>query len=469
MDTTSVGQQGRRLRSWKEIAAFFGCDERTVKRWEDVRGLPVHRVPNGSRSAVFAYEDELRTWLHTKSGDDTSKSAVDGAGDSDKAGKVLLHRVIGGTGTIPHKWLLGLVLIIIAVTMAFALPRMKALAPPSGELRTSNRDSDSAEARRSYQAGLYGWQSRTPVGLSRAVDDFTQAIVYDPKYAKAYAGLADCYNLLREYTAMPSDYAFPRAKAAAERAVALDPSLAGAHAALAFADFYWSHDTTAALREFERAIRLDPNNASSRQWYAVVLANLRRLPEALVQIDEAQQLDSASSSILADKGIILFDSGRVDEAISLLRGLEETAPQFSSPRLYLADIYRARNDDAGFVREFSTYARLREHGADRAIAQSAAEGLATGGHKGMLMAMLRVQQRLFSKEQDAAYLLAETNAQLGNTHEAMRYLRLSFSRHESAAVALNNQAEFRTLHALPDFVNLVKSAGLMPNSLLGPR
>ncbi|HEY4113779.1 MAG TPA: tetratricopeptide repeat protein, partial [Rhizomicrobium sp.] len=317
-----------------------------------------------------------------------------------------------------------------------------------------------AEAERLYRAGLYAWQTRTPVGLTHAVDDFTQAIVHDPQYAQAYAGLASCYNLLREYTAMPASYAFPRAKAAAERAIALDPSLADAHASLAFIDFYWTHDAATAEREYKRAIALSPNGATAHHWYANFLTNFGRFREALAEIDTAQQIDTSSTSILADKGMILFVAGRTDEAITLLRQLEETEPRFSSPHFYLAMISRARGDDAGFVRESLTDAAIRQDPTFHAIAAAASRGLAQGGHKGMLLALLAAQQQRFGQQDDSAYQLAMTYAQLGDTKQALRYLQLSFRRHETDVVSLNIEPLFRPLRTLPQFRKLVRQAGL---------
>src|SRR6185312_1061209 len=169
------------------------------------------------------------------------------------------------------------------------------------------------EAQAFYNAGLFEWQSRTPAGLRHAIDDFTQAIVRDPQYAEAYAGLAHCYELLREYTTVTPDYAFPRAKAAADRAIALDPSLADAHLALAFADFYWSHDAVTARRELQGAVSLAPGNAVAHHWYATFLLEMAEYREAIAQIDRAAALDTESVAIQADKGLILFYAGRHDE------------------------------------------------------------------------------------------------------------------------------------------------------------
>src|SRR5690348_16883753 len=207
----------RRLTSWKEIAAYVGRDERTVKRWEASRGLPIRRVPGASHGSVFAYAHEIEAWLHGHAGTDPALPA---------ATKPALE---------PERRLKPLILPVLLVSVAIAVVTMAVLrifspAPPreAQDRLAAPRVTHvpSAEARAFYAEGLYAWQTRTPAGLARAVDDFTQAIVRDPQYARAYAGLAACYNLLREYTTMAPEDAFPRAKAAAERAIALDPSLA---------------------------------------------------------------------------------------------------------------------------------------------------------------------------------------------------------------------------------------------------
>ncbi len=104
------------------------------------------------------------------------------------------------------------------------------------------------EAKELYLKGRYYWNKRTPEALNTAIDYLTQAVVRDPNYAQAYVGLADSYNLLREFAAMPSDQAFTRAGAAAERAVALDDTSAEAHASLAFCLFWgdWKQDAGCA-------------------------------------------------------------------------------------------------------------------------------------------------------------------------------------------------------------------------------
>src|ERR1019366_4026317 len=141
------------------------------------------------------------------------------------------------------------------------------------------------EAQDLYLKGRYYWDKRTPDDLNKAVDFFTQASIRDPNYAQAYVGLADCYNLLREYAAMTPEEAYPRALAAAKTAVELDDSSAEAHNSLAFVTFYWNWDVAGAEREFRRALELNPTYVVAHHWYATFLMTIGRLPEALEQID----------------------------------------------------------------------------------------------------------------------------------------------------------------------------------------
>jgi Tfp pilus assembly protein PilF len=129
---------------------------------------------------------------------------------------------------------------------------------------------------------------------------------------------------------MPPDEAYPRAMAAAKRAIAVDDSLSGAHRSLAFADFYWSWDVAGAQREFKRALALDPKSAIAHHWYATFLVHLGRSPESLEEIEKAQKLDPMSTPILADKGLILFYDGQTEQAVALLKQLETTEPDFLS-------------------------------------------------------------------------------------------------------------------------------------------
>jgi DNA-binding winged helix-turn-helix (wHTH) protein/Tfp pilus assembly protein PilF len=289
-----------------------------------------------------------------------------------------------------------------------------------------NHHAANHEAEEFYLKGRYYWEKRTPESLNKAVDLFTQAIVHDPGYAQAYVGLADCYNLMREYTVMPSSEAYPRALAAAKKAVELDDKSSEAHASLAFVSFYGMWDSTAAEREFRRAIELNPRNPAAHHWYATYLLCLRRYSESLTEIERAQALDPASKSVLADKGSILFRADRQREATALLRQMEETEPDFISPHRYLKDIYLLTADYPHYLAEAKSEAVLMHDASAIALADATEKGFAHGGGRGLLEALRRQQTTRYDRGQFSPYYLAETYSVLSRKQEALQYLKAAY-------------------------------------------
>jgi len=320
------------------------------------------------------------------------------------------------------------------------------------------------EAEEFYLKGRYYWEKRTPDSLNKAVDSFMQAIVHDPGYAPAYVGLADCYNLLREYTAMPGSEAYPRALAAAKKAVELDDHSSEAHASLAFVSFFGMWDVATADREFRRALELNPNNARAHHWYATYLECLRRYPESLAEIERAQALEPASKSVLADKGAVLFDAGRLPEAIALLKQMEENEPDFVSPHRYLKEIYLLKADYPHYLVEARTEAVLIRDNSVLAVVEASENSFARGGGKELLKTLRRQQAKLYERGLLSPYYVAKTCALQGNKEEALRYLRIVYDRHADGMVQIETEPAFGTLHNEPAFRRLAAEVGLPPLS-----
>ena len=460
-----------RLDSWKEIAAFFSRDERTVRRWEKDRGLPVLRVPGGERGGVFAYSEELREWVKGRAGEFegaelerirafaeviVADDAADGeeidrapASESAKSSAAPVSALDLRTAPAPPQpsnvrmvlWLAPLVLVAGLVTLlsfSHREPQFKnALAAPHRP---------NAEAQELYLKGEYHWTKRTPEDLNKAVDYFTQSIVKDPSYAQAYVGLADCYNLLREFSVMPAEEAYPRALAAAQRAIELDDTSAGAHTSLAFATFYWNWDPATAEREYKRALELDPNFVQGHHWYATFLLTSGRYPEALAQIEQARKLDPSSTTIQADKGWILYNASRFKEAFALLKQLEATDPSLATTHGYLAQLYLDRKDYDNFFAESRQSAELRHDEAALAITAAAEKGYAASGLDGMRRGMLPVQKEMVARGSGSAYELAENCALLGNKEEALHYLQAAYEKREVGLLSLNHDPDLSALH-----------------------
>ena len=342
-----------------------------------------------------------------------------------------------------------------AVVLALAYISVHTATDPARLARPAN-----PEARDLYLKGRYYWNKRTPEGLNQAIDYFNQAIVRDPVYAQAYVGLADCYNLLSEFTSMPSREAFARASAAAKKAVALDDSSPAAHNALAFASFWGLWDVATADREFRRALVLNPNYVNAHHWYATYLLALGRISESLDEIERAQELDPSSTSILADKGLILFYADRKEQAVALLKQLEATDPEFLSTHSYLRDIALADKDYATYASEALKAAQLSRDTGALAVAQAAQKGLRSGNPPAMFRSILQAQRRLYAEGAVQAYSLAQTCALLDEKQAAFEYLHRAFDQRESALLALRIDFKLHSLRNDPDYNELLKKVGL---------
>ncbi len=328
---------------------------------------------------------------------------------------------------------------------------------------SGSHHSTDAAAEQFYLKGRFYWEKRTPDGLNKALDYFTQAIVHDPNYSPAYVGLADSYNLLREYTAMPASEAYPRALAAAQKAVELDDQSSEAHASLAFSLFYGNWDAAAAEREFRRALELNPNNPIAHHWYATYLSSIGRHSEALAQIERAQSLAPASKSVLADKGSLLCLAGRRDEGIALLKQLETTEPDFVSPHRYLKGIYFENGEYAQSLQEWKHEAVLMKDNASLSLVDAAAKGFAAAGAQGMLRNILALQKTLYDGGLQSPYSLARTTALLGNKQEALQYLKVAYDRHEDSMVHLEFDPAFANLQHEPAYRDLVAKLAFPKN------
>jgi hypothetical protein len=420
-----------RLKSWKQIAAFFGTDESTVKRWEAKRGLPVRRIPGGVRASVYADVADLEQWL--AGGKASSAPTPPRQRRGVLVAAAALLAVAGAAAT--------------ALSLRQAAPDAPAHHQPVQEI---------AEL---YLAGRYNFERRSPEGLNRAVALFGEAIRRDPLYAEAYAGLANCHLLLREYAGVPDAEAYPRARAAAERALALDDGLADAHAALAFVAFFYDRDFAAGLAGFRRAIALDPASDGAHHWYASALYYSGDVPAALAQIDEAQRLEPQSHAVLADKALFLFAAGRSDEAVALLRQIEAADPGYLSPHAYLAWIHLARADYPAFLTEQAAAARLTGNADQASVAAAAERGYAAGGAPAMFEAMLARQRTLYAAGREHVFTLAATDALAGHRDQALQELRTALRDRDPYLVGLRIDTRFAGLRGDAEFNRLAREIG----------
>lgn len=402
---------------------------------------------------MFAYTTELTEWLNTSRVPHRAVGAPESQIDEQHAAAKPAHQLFRFPTSAKQLTAWALIALLGAATLVYGLHRFKAASAATN--RALNHKPNNAEAEDLYLTGRYYWNRRTPYDLNRAVDYFTQAIVRDPNYSKPYVGLADCYNLLREFSAMPPGEAYPRAFAAATKAVELGPSSAEAYTSLAFVTFFGKWDSVAAEREFQQAIAMKPDYARAHHWYASFLFSSGRFPEALTQIEEAQRLDSSSRAILADKGLFLYHTGQTDAALKLLTDIETNEPSFASAHRYLSEIFFDSKDYPGFLSEWKKTALATNDQNELAVEKAAEAGFSNGGYERMLEEILRVQKDLNQQGTVSAYSLAVTSARLGSKNDALRYLTIAYNRRESPFVALKNESAFTFLHDDPQFKELV--------------
>jgi tetratricopeptide (TPR) repeat protein len=440
------------LASWKSIAGYFGCNERTAKRWEE-RGLPVHRVPGGKRGYVFAYPSELDAWLQTmklKDPELASEGSVkrldEGFALRSVAGGIAATATVGGpsqvaslrpfaSGTAVYRnlfWGVACLATILAAILSFRILSGRNVAGEehgrSGDSLSASRHVPAPGAEELYLQGRYFWNLRTADGLSKAINAFTQAIVRDPSYADAYAGLAESYDLLPEFANANLNDSLLRAKDAADRAIALNPNLAAAHRAKAFALYFRDWDIAGSDAEFQRALALEPGSAETHLWYASSLECREEGAEALKQIDEARRLNPASPAIASEAALFQADFGDLGAGIKALKDIEQTQPNLSSPAWYLAVIDFAIGDFPGYIASLRRYGLITGNPEDVALADAAARGWAQGGKTGLLEARAKGLKATFDHGSDSSgFYLGQTLVMLGRPKEALTYFKASLN------------------------------------------
>jgi tetratricopeptide (TPR) repeat protein len=210
------------------------------------------------------------------------------------------------------------------------------------------RHTESFEAYQAYLKGRYHWFIRSSSSIEKAIEYLEQAISIDPDYALAYAGLADCYAVLPMFLPVAAADVYPKAKAAALKALELDDELAEAHNALAAIMWNYEWDWDGSDRESDRAAELNPGYAQIYQWNAEGLVERGRFDEAVDMMNKARELDPLSLFMNARLGKVLYYARQYDAAKDVLNATLEVDPDYSQARYYLSLVYSAeeRYDEA---------------------------------------------------------------------------------------------------------------------------
>jgi len=310
----------------------------------------------------------------------------------------------------------------------------------------------------SYLKGRYFWNKRTANGLQTALAYFDQAIEQDPAYARAYSGLADTYALLGDwqYAVMTPKEALPKAKDAAMKAIALDPTLGEGHNSLAFCLDGFDWNFTEAGKEFERAIALNPGYATAHHWYAWHLALVRRYDEALVEMRKAQNLDPLSLVINADLAELLGLAHAYDEAIQQSRRTLELDPGFALAHNHLGQAYLQKQMINEAIAELQKAVALSGGGAT--CIANLARAYVAAGRRSDAMALLVDLRKRSSPLHTYASEVAVIYTALGDLDQAMTWLERGASDRFNPGVLLRPGLD--PLRGDARFADLLRRVGL---------
>jgi TolB-like protein/Flp pilus assembly protein TadD len=329
---------------------------------------------------------------------------------------------------------------------------------PREQAALKNVKAVNPQAYESYLKGRYFWNKRTAEGLKVALAYFNQATEEDPKYAHAYSGLADTYALLGDwqYAAMTPKEAFPKAKAAALKAVELDSTLSEAHNSLAFVLDGFDWDLDAGGKEFRRAIELNPGYATAHHWYAWHLGLLGRYDEAIAEMRKAENLDPLSLIINADLAELLVLAHSYDESIQQSRKTIEMDPDFALAHNQLAQAYLQKHMYDEAVPELQKAVQL-SGGSPTCIA-NLARAYVLSGKRSEAVKLLSGLKKRSTPAHSFASEIAVIYVSLGDTDQAMNWLERGYAERFNPGVLL--RPGFDPLRSDSRFQDLVHRVGL---------
>ena len=325
----------------------------------------------------------------------------------------------------------------------------KLLGAPKAYAQEPARKGD-PKAYEHYLRGRHLWNQRSTRALERSVDEFKQALAIDPQHAPAQAGIADSYVILGVYSHRPPDEVMPKAKAAAEQALAIDESLAEAHTALACVRALFEWDWSAADALFRRAIAHNPQYATAHQWYAMnCLVPQGRFDDARAELDRALALDPLSLAVHTSVGLRFFYARELASAAAALQATLKLNDLFGAADYFLGHVQIAmgRYDDA--IPPLERAVLLQEESAETMAALATANALAyRRAHAEALLADLERRAR---ESYVSPALLAQIHLGLGNHEAALQRLEEATDRRSADLVWLKVHPIYDPIRGHPRF------------------
>ena len=314
------------------------------------------------------------------------------------------------------------------------------------------------EAYEAYLKGRYFWNKRSAEGLRKAIDYFGHAIDADPDYARAYSGLADSYALLGdwEYGILSPQDAFPRAKAAATRALALDESLSEAHTSLAFILDLYDWGWASAEKGYKRALALNPGYATAHHWYAWHLIVMGRNGEGIAELKTAESLDPLSLIISADLADALCIAHRYDESVQQSQKTIEMDPHFAVAHYQLGQALEQKHRHDEAIAEFRRAIELS--GGNTTFESNLANAYAVSGRKEEAIKIVGDLESRQSQDSSTGASIALIYVGLGDNDRAIIWLNRAYQARFNPSILM--RPVFDPLRSDPRFQELLHRIGL---------
>ncbi len=320
----------------------------------------------------------------------------------------------------------------------------------------NQRGTENTDAYQEYLLGRFFWNKRSANDLDRAIEHFNRAVKIDPSFAQAYAGLAETYAIYPFYAVVADKEALLKARVAAVRALEIDDELAEAHTALAYVRAQYDFDWSSAEKSYLRAIELNPNQATTRQWYGEFLAFQNRADESLVQMNKAIELDPTSLSANTAPALPYNVAGQFEKTLEVTGKVLEMDSNFLIAQHYKARaLFRmGKHEEA-----IEIYRKVMD-GSNGSIFFKADMGCLLGlaGHESEARKILAELYDSAKEKHVSPYYFAILHIGLGEKEKAFEYLRKAVAEHDNNVITLLVGGNFSKVRNDPQFIEILRSA-----------
>jgi len=350
-------------------------------------------------------------------------------------------------------------ILVVQNEMARAIAKeIKIVVTPTEKALLARSRPANPEAYQMYLKGRHFWKKRTEEDIKKAIEYFQQAINIDPTYALAYAGLADAYIILGSYSLSSPQEIYPKAKSAALKALEIDDTLAEAYTSLAFVKYSYDWDWFGAEADYNWAIGLNPSYATAHQWYGLLLSDIGRFDEALLELKRAQELDPLSLSITTGVGIIFYYSRQYDLAIEEYRKVLNIDANFGYAHFWLAMAYIQKSLFEEAIEAYQKAVIIS--GGSLSYKAALGYAYAAAGKRDEALKILNELVEQSSLRYVPKYQIALIYAGIGEEDKAFEFLEEAYLDRASFLVRFKVDPRFDSLRSDPRFTALQERIGL---------